>query len=348
MPNTIGLESSLLVRALRGEATERAPLWLMRQAGRYLPEYREVRAKHSMLDVIRTPELAAKVTLQPIDRFGFDGAIIFADILNPLIGMGIQLDFVEGEGPVIFNPVQTPSDVDQLKVPSPKENVPYTLEALRLVVKELSPRGVPTLGFSGAPFTLATYLLSKKGDKELAKRFMRDNQSAWAALQKKLTTLVSDYLVAQAEAGASAVQIFDSWVGVLSPSEFATFVLPWLQQVVASVKSRTKVPVIYFATSAGGLLAQFPSIGADVYGIDWRLTFAAARQTFGNKPLQGNLDPTILLGDKSYLEKETRRILAEGKEGGPFIFNLGHGILPPTPIANVETLVSLVKTFCLG
>lgn len=339
------LVDSLVCRAYRGEKTERVPVWLMRQAGRYLPEYRAVRAKHRMLDVIRTPELACEVTLQPIRRFGFDASIIFADILTPLIGMGIDLDFVEGEGPKIFNPVSSAAEVAALRTPPPQENTPYTLEAIRLVARELTPQGIPLLGFSGAPFTLSTYLLGRSSADDMGRivRLMREQPEMWSALQEKLVTLVSEYLVAQAQAGASALQLFDSWVGIVSPSEFSRFVAPYLGRIIAAVKSRVSVPVIYFATASTGLMEHYWTLGADVFGLDWRLSFATARRIIGEYPFQGNLDPTVLAGEWSYAKVEVARILEESRGCHGFVFNLGHGILPHTPVENVERLVSMIR-----
>ncbi len=340
------LKDTLLMKAYRGEKTSRAPLWLMRQAGRYLPEYRAIRAKHKMLEVIRTPELAAEVTLQPIRRFGFDGSIIFADILTPLIGMGIELDFVEGEGPKIFNPIEAPSDVARLRVPTPEENTGYTLKAIKLVTADLTPRGVPLLGFSGAPFTLSSYMIADKGNREISAtlRFMREEPKAWNALQEKLIPLVSDYLVAQVGAGCSAVQIFDSWAGHLSPSEFVANLVPALKEIVTRVKAKVNVPVIYFATGVTGLMEHFHLIGADAFGVDWRVSLTTASTLLGKQyPLQGNLDPTLLTGSWDPIEREMKRILSEGRALKGYVANLGHGILPHTPIENVERLVAMVK-----
>lgn len=320
----------------------------MRQAGRYLPEYREIRARMSMLDAIRTPEVAAEITLQPIRRFGADAAIIFADILNPLIGMGLNLDFVQGEGPKIFNPVRSRADIEALKVPPPQQNVGYTLEALKICAQELAPSGTALIGFSGAPFTLSTYAVEGESSQSLQnlKQLMFGDESAWCALQEKLSQLVTEYLVAQAQAGAQVLQIFDSWVGQLGPREFRRFVLPYVQRIVKDVKRLANVPVIYFGTGAAALFPDFAEIQSDVIGVDWRMTLAQARAVLGpDVTLQGNLDPTILAGPKEYCLKAAAEVLADGAASGRYIFNVGHGLLPHTPIENVSAVINLVKQF---
>jgi len=340
---------SLLISAYRGKKTDRAPCWFMRQAGRYLPEYQEIRAKHSMLDCIRTPELAAKITLQPIERFEPDGAIIFADILNPLIGMGIELDFVQGQGPQIFNPVSTPEDVARLKVPEAKENVPYTLEAIDIVSSALRPKGIPLLGFAGAPFTLSSYMIEGKGSQSLSKvkKFMFTHPESWKSLQEKLSDMIGSYLLAQVKAGASAVQIFDSWLGFLAPVEYDAFVAPYLKKIIQSFRAEADVPIIFFATSTTGLFEKFQSLGATALGVDWRISLNQADRLLGGKlPLQGNLDPLILASAPlDYLEKRVLDILKEGSAIGSHVFNLGHGILPHTPPENVGKVVEIVKSY---
>ncbi|HML23418.1 MAG TPA: uroporphyrinogen decarboxylase, partial [Aggregatilinea sp.] len=235
-------QSDRFLRACRREPVDTTPIWLMRQAGRYMPEYRAVRAQHSMLDVIRTPELACEITMQPVNAFDLDAAIIFADILPILIGMGLDLAFVKGEGPQLGNAIRTPADVDALRTPSAQENLPYTLEAIRLARRELDGR-IPLIGFSGAPFTLASYAIEGGGSKNhvKVKSFMLSEPDAWARLMDKLATVVADYLVAQVEAGAQTVQVFDSWAGVLAPGDYRAYVLPYTQRVIAQVKA-TGVP----------------------------------------------------------------------------------------------------------
>jgi len=340
---------SLLISAYRGKKTDRTPCWFMRQAGRYLPEYQEIRAKHSMLDCIRTPELAAKITLQPIERFEPDGAIIFADILNPLIGMGIELDFVQGQGPQIFNPVSTPEDVARLKVPEAKENVPYTLEAIDIVSSALHPKNIPLLGFAGAPFTLSSYMIEGKGSQSLSKvkHFMFTYPDAWHDLQEKLGVMIGNYLLAQVAAGASAVQLFDSWLGFLAPAEYDAYVAPYLERIISDFKAQSDVPLVFFATSTTGLFERFKKLGATAFGVDWRVNLKQADKLFGSEfPLQGNLDPLILASAPlEYLEKRVLEILKEGGSLKSHIFNLGHGILPHTPPENVGKIVEIVKSY---
>jgi len=339
----------LLISAYRGEKTEKTPCWFMRQAGRYLPEYMEIRAKHSMLDCIRTPELAAKITLQPIERFEPDGAIIFADILNPLIGMGMNLDFVQGQGPQIFNPISTPEDVAKLKVPEVHDNVPYTLEAIDIVASALRPKNIPLLGFAGAPFTLSSYMIEGKGSQSLSKvkHFMFTYPDAWRELQEKLSAMIGNYLQAQVKAGASAVQLFDSWLGYLAPAEYDLYVAPYLKKIISEFRAESNVPIIFFATSTTGLYERFKELGATAFGVDWRVSLTQANRLFGAEyPLQGNLDPLILASAPlEYIKRRVIEILQEGKELKSHIFNLGHGILPHTPPENVGKVVELVKSF---
>lgn len=319
----------------------------MRQAGRFLPEYREIRSRHGMLDVIRTPKLAAEVTLQPLRRFDLDGAIIFADILNPLIGMGIDLDFVAGEGPKIFNPVRNRDDVARLAVPRAEDNVPYTLEAIGMVSSELRPRGVPLLGFAGAPFTLSAYMIEGEGFSQPAatKKLMIESPSVWNDLQAKLCEMLCDYLAAQARAGAAALQIFDSWVGQLGPAEFGRFVLPHLAALIRSLRERTDVPLIYFSTGSAALFSSMKELDVDAFGVDWRQDLATAQSLLGARALQGNLDPVLLLSPGEYLERAALDVLRAGRSLPAHVFNLGHGILPGTQPETVARLVEIVRGF---
>jgi uroporphyrinogen decarboxylase len=338
---------SVFINALKGVRSSETPMWLMRQAGRYLPEYRALREGNTMLQMVMTPELACEVTLQPLRRFALDAGIIFADILTPLIGMGAQLEFRKGEGPVIDNPVRSRADVERLRVPHPEENVGYTLQAISLVVRELGGK-TPLIGFCGAPFTLASYLIEGQspGDLQFTKAMMASDSETWHLLQSKLTALSAEYLVAQAEAGCEALQIFDSWLGYVGPREYDAFVEPYLRSLVEQVRARTSVPLIFFATGVAGLFPKLSKLNVDAFGVDWRLSLAQARGLLGRDlPLQGNLDPQLLTGDWSYVEKSARAILEDAKELSAHIFNLGHGILPHTPVANVERLVELVKGY---
>lgn len=332
-----------LVRAYRGERFSTPPLWFMRQAGRYLPEYQEIRSKYSLIDCMTTPSIAAEITLQPIRRYALDGAIIFADILTPLIGMGMKLKFVEGRGPVFENPIRRTQDIAQL---SEGHTVEFTLGALRLVSHELKNKDISLIGFCGAPFTLSCYMIEGHGGSDPARvrAFMKDYPRSWASLQEKIVTMLTSYLVAQVEAGAEVLQVFDSWLGYVSVADFQEFVLPFLKELFSNVKAKVSVPLIFFSTATSHLLPHFKDIGFDVLGVDWRNRLVDASQRFGkNIPIQGNLDPAVLLSSEDVIKKEVQKVLEEGKEVVSHIFNLGHGILPPTPPENVKLVIDLVK-----
>lgn len=334
--------------ACRRQPTDTTPIWLMRQAGRYMPEYRAIRAKHSFLEMVRSPEVAAEITLQPVDLLGVDAAILFADILPPLIGMGLELDYLHGEGPVLYNPIRTPADIDALHVPTAEENTPFTLETIRLLRPELDQRGVPLIGFSGAPFTLAAYAIEGGGSKHHArvKALMMGEPAAWDTLMTKLTALVSGYLIAQVEAGAQAVQLFDSWVGQLSPGDFRAHVLPYVQTIVHEVRAKTGVPVIYFGTDTSGFLPDLKSTNADVIGVDWRVDLRAARRILGDDvAVQGNLDPIALFAPWEAVQPRAADVIQQAGGRAGHIFNLGHGILPETPVDTVRRLVDYVHEY---
>jgi uroporphyrinogen decarboxylase len=340
-----GLTNSRFIRACRRAPVDATPIWLMRQAGRYMAEYREIRARYSMLDVIRTPELACEVTLQPIEAFDLDAAIIFADILPPLIGMGLDLEFVKGEGPQINNPLRRPRDVDMLGTPPATVTMPATLEAIRLVVKELEPRGIPLIGFAGAPFTLASYAIEGGGSKNyaLTKAMMLAEPAAWRRLMEKLVTVQADYLLAQAEAGASALQIFDSWVGLaLSRDDYARYVEPYNTDLLRRLGA-TGVPVINFSTGTFPYLERVAGCGGDVVGVDWRMPLSEAWSKIKpEQAIMGNLDPVAILAPWRELKFQIDRVLAEAGGRPGHIFNVGHGILPETPVDNVRRLVDYV------
>jgi len=331
------------LRACRREPVDCTPVWFMRQAGRYLPEYQQLRERYSILELIKTPELAVEVTLQPLRRFDLDAAIIFADILPPLEGMGIELEFVKGRGPVIRNPVRSASDVEALWVPPPEENVPFTLEAIRLARQELE-GWVPLIGFSGAPFTLASYMIEGGSSRHYTstKTLMYEQPVAWHALMDKLVQLVGDYLRAQAEAGAQALQLFDSWAGALSPADYRDYVLPYSRRVIETARA-TGVPVIHFSTGTAGMLELTREAGGDVISVDWRINLDTAWRRLGEGVvIQGNLDPVALFAPLPELQRRANDILV-GAAGRPgHIFNLGHGILPGTPVENVGVLVEFV------
>jgi uroporphyrinogen decarboxylase len=330
------------LKACRREPTDCVPVWFMRQAGRYLEEYRRVRASHSILDVCKTPELAAQVTLQPIDRFPLDAAIIFADILLPLEPMGIRLEFVADEGPVIHNPVRDRAAVEALQVVD-AEPLQFVCDAIRLARKALAGR-VPLIGFAGAPFTLASYLIEGGSSRTYieTKRVMYGDPDAWHRLMDKLARVVTGYLRAQIEAGAQAVQLFDSWVGCLAPEDYREYVLPHVQGIFEGLEG-TDVPLIHFGTCTATLLELMKEAGGTVIGVDWRVPIDEARRRLGSDvALQGNLDPVVLFAPLHEIERRVERILKQAGAGPGFIFNLGHGILPNTPVEHVRAAVDLV------
>jgi uroporphyrinogen decarboxylase len=317
----------------------------MRQAGRYQKEYRALRKKYSFLDMCKTPELAARVTLLPVEQLNVDAAIIFADILLPLEPMGIDFEFAKNEGPVFHQPIREMKQIDALRVVEPEEDMPFLMEAIRTVRRELEGK-IPLIGFSGAPFTLASYVIEGGHSKNyiLTKGMMYQNRPAWHGLMEKLADMLIRYLNSQIGAGAQAVQLFDSWVGCLSPQDYEEYVLPYSKKVIDGVDKR--VPLIHFATSSSTLLEGMKQAGGDVIGLDWREDLREAWARIGHDVgVQGNLDPVILFGPVDRIEKEVKRILerAEGRPG--HIFNLGHGILPDTPVDNVVRLVDAVHEY---
>jgi uroporphyrinogen decarboxylase len=332
----------LFLRACRREPVERVPVWFMRQAGRYMPEYRAVRAGASFWQMCRTPELACQVTLQPIERFGFDAAILFSDILVVLPPMGLDVEFGEG-GPHLAAPVARAADVGKLRVPDPEEAVPFVMEAVRQIRRGLADR-VPLIGFAGAPFTLASYLLEGRSPRRFrwTKALMLEGSPWWDDLMRRLTDTTIAYLQAQVEAGAQALQLFDSWAGALSPPHYARFVLPHTRRIFQALRS-AGIPLIHFGTETATLLELMAEAGPDVVGADWRMPLDEAWRRMGHeRAIQGNLDPAVLFAPWQSVQKEARDVLdrAAGRSG--HIFNLGHGILPETPVENVRRLVDFV------
>ncbi len=330
------------LKACRREPVDCTPVWMMRQAGRYLEEYRALRAEHSFLEMCRTPELAAEVTVQPLRRFDLDAAIIFADILLPLPAMGIDLEFAKGEGPVIGNPVRTADDVAALTPIEPERDVPFLGEAIGMVRRELGGR-VPLIGFSGAPFTLASYIIEGGGSRNFVdtKTLMYSRPEVWHAFLDKVTEVVIAYLKYQVEAGAQALQLFDSWVGILSPRDYEEYVLPYSTRVFEGIGHA--VPTIHFGTDTTTLLALMKQAGGDVIGLDWRVELAQAWELLGHDvAVQGNLDPIVLYADQAVIEERVKRVLdsAGGRPG--HIFNLGHGILPTVPVENAGFMIDAV------
>ncbi len=332
----------LLVRAARREPLDRTPVWFMRQAGRSLPEYRAIRERHSFWEVAQTPELCAEVTLQPVRRHGVDAAVMFADIMTPVLGMGLDVDLVEGVGPVVASPVRTLADVEQLRVPDPDEAFAPLLEAIRIVRGELSAEQA-VVGFCGGPFTVAGYLVEGKPSREFAnvKTLMYSQPGVWRALLDKLADCFGSYVAAQARAGADVVQLFDSWVGVLSPADYEEFVAPWSARILAAAGA----PTIHFGTGTSTLLPAMARAGGDVIGLDWRIPLDDGWKLVGaDRGVQGNLDPTVLFGPWERVEAAARNVLARAGGRPGHIFNLGHGVLPGTDPDQLSRLTQLIQS----
>lgn len=328
------------LKACRGEKTNYTPVWLMRQAGRYLPEYQKIRSKVDFLTLCKTPELAAEVTIQPVDILKVDAAILFSDILIPVEAMGMKLEFSESRGPILYDPIRNDIAVSKLRTIKSEEDVSFVMEAIKILVKKLN---VPLIGFSGAPFTLATYMIEGGSSKNYVntKKMMYQTPGLYASLMEKITHTVIDYLQAQINAGVHAVQIFDSWAGILSPFDFERYALPYVQKIVSTFKG--KVPVIYFAFNGSAMLKRVKQSGADVLGIDWRIDISDAVNALGDDvTVQGNLDPCALFGTKDLIKEGVSRVLHGAKGARGHIFNLGHGILPETPVENAVAMVEAV------
>jgi uroporphyrinogen decarboxylase len=330
----------LLVRAARRERTDRTPVWFMRQAGRTLPGYRELRKRYSLFEVCRQPELCAKVTLEPVEAHGVDAAVMFADIMLPVLGMGVDVELVEGVGPVIEQPIESLEDVRRLRVPEPEEAVPFVLEAVRLVRGPL-PKDKALIGFCGGPFTVAGYLIEGKPTREFVrtKRCMYGSPEVWHELMERLSETFLRYVRAKVEAGADAIQLFDSWVGALSVEDYEEFVAPYSERILGGVSA----PTIHFGTGTAHLLESMAAAGGDVIGLDWRVPLDQGWERVGyDRGVQGNLDPAVLLGPWGRVETGVAAILraAGGRPG--HIFNLGHGVLPETDPGVLRRVCELV------
>jgi uroporphyrinogen decarboxylase len=334
---------SRFVRACRCEPVDATPIWLMRQAGRYMAEYRAVRKRHSILEICKTPDLAAEVTITAAERLGVDAAIIFADLLLPLEVMGLPFRFAAGEGPVIERPLRTKKDVDALETHRAAE-LGYVAESVRLVVKHFGAK-LPVIGFCGAPFTLASYMIEGGGSRNYihTKKMMYNEPAAWEMLMRKLVDVLAAYAADQVTAGADALQVFDSWVGCLSVEDYRRYVLPFSTELVRRLQA-TRVPVIYFGTDTATLLPAMKETGAEVLGVDWRFPLDQAWSSLQFQgAVQGNLDPVLLFADQKELLARAENILRQAGGRPGHIFNLGHGILPETPVENVIALVDFVK-----
>ncbi len=335
--------TSLFLRAAWGENTPRAPLWLMRQAGRYLPEYRAIKAKASFWEMVRTPALAAEVTLQPLRRFPLDAAILFSDIMTPLPAMGVEIEF--NPGPVVAQPLRSRAQIEALHLPNSEEIAPFVGEALQRVRRELEGRAVATIGFGGAPLTLATYLIQGSGSKdyEAFRAFLRQEPTTAHRLLEKLTELSIRYLRSQVKAGAQAIQLFDSWAGLLDPLSYRTFGLPYNRAVLQALAD-LGIPRLYLAVGASHLYPTMAELPCEVVSVDWRMGLHQIRPQFPRHVLQGNLDPAVLLASPEVITQEAQRVLRAGL-GGPHIFNLGHGVIRTTPPEHVAHLVEVVHQF---
>ncbi len=338
------LKNDLFLRACRKEPVERTPVWIMRQAGRYLPEYRAVREKADFLTMCKTPELASEVTIQPVDIIGVDAAIIFSDILVIPEAMGMHLEMHEGRGPVFPEPVRDAESAKRLKIIDPVKDLKYVLDAVALTKKELNGR-VPLIGFSGSPWTLLTYMVEGKGSKNFAhvKKLIYNNPQLAHKILEQISDAVAEYLSAKIEAGVDAVQIFDTWGGILSQHDFSEFSLSYIEKVISKLK-RNNEPVIVFAKGVHFNLEGLASCGADVIGLDWTMDIGEVRKSIGDKiSLQGNLDPTVLFAGKEIIRREAKRVLKSYGNGSGHVFNLGHGILPNTDPEKTKALVQIVK-----
>jgi uroporphyrinogen decarboxylase len=332
------MQAPLLVRAARREPVERTPVWFMRQAGRSLPEYRAIRERHAFFEVARTPELCAEVTLQPVRRHGVDAAVMFADIMTPVVEMGIDVELVEGIGPVVERPVRSAADVERLLVPEPEAFEPV-LEAVRIVRGELG-RDQAVIGFCGGPFTVAGYLVEGRPSRELpqTKALMLGEPETWEALMAVLSETFARYVAAKAAAGADVIQVFDSWVGTLSPELYRDRVAPWTTRILEAVD----VPTIHFGTGASHLLPDLARAGGDVIGLDWRLPLDDAWALVGDRAVQGNLDPAALAAPWDVVEREALDVVARAGGRAGHVFNLGHGVLPGTDPSVLTRLTQLV------
>src|SRR5215470_1873746 len=337
--------TSRFLDACRRRPTDVRPVWFMRQAGRYMKQYRDIRSKHGILEICKRPDLAAAVTLQPVEILDVDAAIIFADLLLPVEPMGLKLDFVSGEGPVIDNPVRTSHDVDTLSI-SNTDELGYVGESIQMVVRALSGK-VPVIGFVGAPFTLASYMIEGGPSKTFlrTKQLMYRDEVLWRRLMGKIVDVLGPFALMQVGAGARAIQVFDSWVGALGPDDYVRYVAPYSRALIERIRSAS-VPVIHFGTGAAGLFKELHAAGGDVMGVDWRINIDQAWMDISYRSaVQGNLDPAVLMAPIPELRTKVHELLKRTGTRPGHIFNLGHGILPETPVENVRAVVEMVREF---
>ncbi|OPH48594.1 uroporphyrinogen decarboxylase [Paenibacillus ferrarius] len=333
------------IKACRKEQVDTLPVWYMRQAGRYDPDYRKIKEKYSLLEICQQPELAAEVTMMPIKKLGVDAAILYSDIMNPVASLGIDFDIVKDVGPVIHTPVRTAQDVERLRPIDVEKDLSHIIQTIRILDKELE---VPLISFAGAPFTIASYLIEGRPSKSYirTKQLMYSEPAVWFALMDKLGDMVITYLRAHIAAGAKAVQVFDSWVGALSPADFEVYVLPTMKRIFQEL-SDLKEPKIYFpGVSSGELLPYLRGIQADVIGLDWRVPISIGRERVGDQyAVQGNLDPYILTAPMSVIEKQAKAIIDEGIQKPGYIFNLGHGLFPEASLEKLKELTTFIHTY---
>jgi uroporphyrinogen decarboxylase len=337
--------TSRFLDACRRRPTDVRPVWFMRQAGRYMKQYREIRAKHSILEICKRPDLAAAVTLQPVEALDVDAAIIFADLLLPVEPMGLKLEFISGEGPSIDNPVRTSHDVDTLSI-SNTDELAYVGESIQMVVRALGGR-IPVIGFVGAPFTLASYMIEGGPSRTFlrTKQMMYRDEVLWRRLMGKIVDVLGPFALMQVGAGARAIQVFDSWVGALGPDDYVRYVAPYSRALIERIRS-SSVPVIHFGTGAAGFFKELHAAGGDVMGVDWRINIDQAWMDISYRSaVQGNLDPAVLFAPLPELKARVHELLKRTGTRPGHIFNLGHGILPETPVENVKAVVQIVRDY---
>ena len=334
------------LKACRRQRVDTTPVWFMRQAGRYLPEYRKIREKHDVISICKDPELCSDVTAMPVGVLGVDAAIMFADIMLPLGGMGIKFEIKDGVGPVIKDPVDNLDRVKLMDDLDTKSDIPFVLDSISLTKKKLG-GSVPVIGFSGAPFTLASYLIEGHPTRDFVKTkaLMYREPETWELLMHKLSTAMSEYLKAQIESGVDAIQLFDTWIGCLSPQDYRRYVLPYSQRIFKELEDK-RVPRIHFGTGTSSLLGEMRLAGGDVFSVDWRVPIDTAWQQLGRDVgIQGNLDPTVLLADMNFVRSQAEDILRRVNGSLGHVFNLGHGVLQETPVSNLVELVKFVHNF---
>lgn len=338
-------KNNTILQTIKGEQTSHTPVWFMRQAGRSQPEYRKLKEKYSLFEITHQPELCAYVTHLPVDNYNTDAAILYKDIMTPLKPIGVDVEIKSGIGPVIHNPIKSVKDVEKLTQIDPKRDVPYVLETIKILTQEKL--NVPLIGFTGAPFTLASYMIEGGPSKNynFTKAMMYGDEETWFALMNHLVEISIDYVAAQVEAGAELIQIFDSWVGALNVEDYRYYIKPSMTQLINGIKSRYDVPVILFGVGASHLINEWNDLPIDVLGLDWRTSITQANHLGVNKTLQGNLDPSLLLAPWEVLEKRIKSILDEGLERGQHIFNLGHGVFPEVQPDTLKRVTQFVHDY---